>query len=197
MNGGFVDGPNASGGFREEDHPRDAEGKFAPGSGESDSDQGTGGDGAGDNSGATEFSVPPERIEMLDPHISTPNNIEDQAKFDELVSSMERNGWVGRPVIVEWAGEEDYEGIQAWTASHRLLAAQEAGLDEVPTVRLLPETLKWFDDEGYDKIDGSYLHNFIDDEDRLKALKQAGDHVAAAIMAKEIEQNELSWSRNK
>ena len=55
VHGGFVDGPGASGGllgggtggFHEEDHPRDAEGKFAPGAGGDDSGASGGGSGQG------------------------------------------------------------------------------------------------------------------------------------------------------
>lgn len=51
VHSGFVDGPNAGGGFHEEDHPRDSGGRFAPGA-HSDAGEGSGSSG-GSGSGST------------------------------------------------------------------------------------------------------------------------------------------------
>ncbi|HTS70655.1 MAG TPA: ParB/RepB/Spo0J family partition protein, partial [Terriglobia bacterium] len=47
--------------------------------------------------------------------------------FDELVADMTENGWQGRPLIVI-ERESDY---LAWTGSHRVAAAADAGLTTI------------------------------------------------------------------
>lgn len=48
--------------------------------------------------------------------------------LNELIESMEENGWNGRPLLVVDCGGE----YSALTGSHRIAAARKAELDEVP-----------------------------------------------------------------
>lgn len=54
----------------------------------------------------------------------------DQDHVDEIADSMRRNGWQGAPLVVL----PDY--AVSYTGTHRLRAAQNAELDEVPAVDL-------------------------------------------------------------
>jgi hypothetical protein len=56
------------------------------------------------------------------------HEVKDADKFNIIKSSMEQNGWQGRPLLV--VDMVDY--YQAFTGSHRLAAAQEAGIEEIP-----------------------------------------------------------------
>lgn len=52
----------------------------------------------------------------------------DKDKFQQLVEDMKENGWNGRPlVVIDCCGE-----YSALTGSHRLAAAREAELYEIP-----------------------------------------------------------------
>lgn len=51
------------------------------------------------------------------------HGVRDEEKLATLVESMRRDGWVGEPVLV-------VEGC-GWTGSHRVAAAQLAGIDVV------------------------------------------------------------------
>lgn len=53
------------------------------------------------------------------------NDVDDAEKLTALIASMEVDGWVGAPVVVD--------GDQAVTGSHRIIAARQADI-EVPTV---------------------------------------------------------------
>jgi len=52
----------------------------------------------------------------------------DKDKFQQLVEDMKENGWNGRPLVVIDCGGE----YSALTGSHRLAAAREAELYEIP-----------------------------------------------------------------
>ena len=72
-------------------------------------------------------------VEQLDPYeIRPPNMPTDMDKFDKILNSMEEEGWQGRPLVVIDEGE-NYYGL---TGSHRVEAAQQAGLDEVPVIKV-------------------------------------------------------------
>jgi hypothetical protein len=71
---------------------------------------------------------------LLDPNeIRTLNSPVNYQKFDGLITAMKKSGWRGRPVIVIET-EDEYIAL---TGSHRIAAAIEAGLDEIPCY-LLP-----------------------------------------------------------
>ncbi|MEU0236727.1 ParB N-terminal domain-containing protein [Nocardiopsis sp. NPDC006198] len=54
----------------------------------------------------------------------------DADHVNEIAASMETDGWQGAPLVVLG----DY--ARAYTGTHRLAAAEQAGLDEVPAVEL-------------------------------------------------------------
>lgn len=72
-------------------------------------------------------------------HIEAPHDASNDAKLEQLVESMRRDGWVGAPVVV--VDREDADPL-AVTGSHRIAAAREAGIDVpiVPLADLLAES---------------------------------------------------------
>jgi hypothetical protein len=90
------------------------------------------------------------------------HEVRDAEKLAALAASMEERGWNGRPIVVIDCG--DY--YQAITGSHRLAAANEAGLDEIPVAICETGTL-W---EDYDMTigdvhDGDYFATILADYD--------------------------------
>jgi hypothetical protein len=56
-----------------------------------------------------------------------------------LAESMRQRGWTGRPLL----GHLRNDGrVQAWQGMHRLAAAEDAGLTEIPMLLLSLEELK-------------------------------------------------------
>jgi hypothetical protein len=110
--------------FNESDHPRDDDGKFGSGSG-----------------GGENIKSEPENIksdgtykklstEKISPSKIEPvNEVQDKEKLKQLVSSMKKEGWKGRPIAVLSYGDQ----YQALTGSHRIFAARKAGI-KVPVV---------------------------------------------------------------
>jgi len=85
---------------------------------------------------------------------------------------MRKNGWQGRPLLViERESKEPW--YVAWTGSHRIAAAIDAGLDEVPCYvldeSLLPE-----------EVDAEWGH--VQDYERLAILRKTGDETAIRLM---------------
>ena len=66
-------------------------------------------------------------------YIEPLHEVRDADKLAELVASMEADGWTGTPVVVAGLGGGV---VRALTGSHRLQAAQDAGIDEVPVVSI-------------------------------------------------------------
>ena len=66
-------------------------------------------------------------------YIEPLHEVRDADKLAELVASMEADGWTGTPVVVAGLGNGV---VRALTGSHRLQAAQDAGIDEVPVVSI-------------------------------------------------------------
>lgn len=84
--------------------------------------------------------------------IIPPHEVRDQDKYASLVESMSEGGWLGRPVL---AYEDPGYGLRALTGSHRIAAANEAGI-RIPCLVLTDLT----DDEvvalrDADTIDGA------------------------------------------
>lgn len=106
------------------------------------------------------------------------NDIRNQELFDHLVSEFEDEGYTGRPVLIV---ENPDGGFKALTGSHRILAAQDAGID-IPAV-VIPQ-------EHFDDI------NFGDDDDGvafgLKRMAKENPDLkdAAKLMAIEIDRSE-------
>jgi uncharacterized ParB-like nuclease family protein len=71
--------------------------------------------------------IPPEKIMPI-------HGVQDQAKYEALVEAMRLEGWEGRPLLVVYRqGGASYR-YQALTGSHRLAAAREVGLKEIPAI---------------------------------------------------------------
>lgn len=87
-----------------------------------------------------------------------------------LAIDMKENGWKGRPLLVI-ERKDDY---LAWTGSHRLVAAELAGLKSVPCYVLQETelTAKGFDAE----------RGHVEDHERLEILKQIGNEEAFKLM---------------
>lgn len=86
------------------------------------------------------------------------HEVRDYEKLEQLVQSMETDGWSGRPLLVLTYGDNQY---YAMTGSHRLAAAQEVGV-EVPCY-IIEDTENT--DLLVDMFDASR------DEERLDALE--------------------------
>lgn len=105
-----------------------------------------------------------------------PVNKTDALKVEKIAESMRVDGWVGRPVLVVDKG--DY--LQALTGSHRIQAAELAGV-EVEYVELFSVD----DDEVADLV--YYLVNeAFDDSDRLATLEQLAEIDSRFTEARDI-----------
>jgi hypothetical protein len=107
----------------------------------------------------------------------TRHDVRNPAKVKEIAASMKRVGWKGRPLlVVEDAGKET-----AWTGTHRLAAAREAGLsmEQVPQVRVSADKLRA---AGYDVDELAALGK----KKRVEALRKAGETEAADLLQEEI-----------
>ena len=96
-----------------------------------------------------------------------------QRLLNELMADMLENGWQGRPLLVIERGA-DY---LAWTGSHRIAAARQAGLSTVPCYVLDQRKLSRL---GFDSESGHVM-----DYERLNILKRLGDETALHIMWEE------------
>lgn len=109
-------------------------------------------------------------IIYLDPWDTEPlHEVRNQRLFDYLAADMEEEGWQGRPLLVI----ETEHGYVAWTGSHRIAAAREAELKEVPCL-IVPE-----EDLG-PEYSARYGH--VEDHERLKILREIGNEPAAELM---------------
>lgn len=91
---------------------------------------------------------------------------------------MQANGWVGRPLLVI----ERVDGtFQAWTGTHRIHAARNAGLATIPCYVVREWKLI---EIGADALWG---HSF--DHHRLKLLHKTHDSMAIELMATETWSN--------
>lgn len=80
-----------------------------------------------------------KRTEYIAPEkLLPPHGVEEPKKLDRLIRSMEKKGWIGRPLV---GLDEDQNVIRLWTGSHRLAAALAAGLETVPVVLVTEEEL--------------------------------------------------------
>src|SRR5437868_2722841 len=107
--------------------------------------------------------IEPSRIKPL-------HDVRNQRILDELVASMLDQGWNGRPLLVIQRGANYF----AWTGSHRIAAAKEAGLQAVPCYVLQENRLPVTADYGH-----------VEDYERLKILSEIGDETAIHIMWQE------------
>lgn len=93
--------------------------------------------------------------------------------FHDLAADMEENGWKGRPLLVI-ERENDY---LAWTGSHRLAAAREAGFPSVPCYVIQERKLL---SKGFSAEEGHAL-----DYQRLAILREVGDEMGIYLMRQE------------
>lgn len=61
--------------------------------------------------------------------IQTLHAVKDQEKLNNIAEDMKVNGWNGRAIVVIDCANEGY---QALTGTHRINAAIEAGISEIP-----------------------------------------------------------------
>lgn len=96
--------------------------------------------------------------EMINPEYIVPINDTEDKKLSKIEESMEREGYLGRPILVLRISCNEY---QALTGSHRIQAAKDLLID-VPAVVIEQK-------EGYDYWDLAQARN---DEGRLFELKE-------------------------
>jgi hypothetical protein len=104
------------------------------------------------------------------------HDVRDPEKVTALATSMRENGWQGRPALVV-----SKDGVQvAWTATHRLEAARQAGLaaKDVPMVHVDGAALER---AGYDLDE---LTN-AGKKERIAALRASGQEEAARLLEDE------------
>jgi len=119
--------------------------------------------------------------DIVDPNgIEPPHGVRDIAKKEKLTENMEKNGWVGRPILVFDAGR----GNEALTGSHRIAAAKQAGI-EIPIYKIDESIGDYADKNGNTIFDAAYFEQ----EDIVKFLKKFGDKDAAKLMEQEIKAN--------
>lgn len=110
----------------------------------------------------------------LDPEEITPlHEARSPRHLRELVDDMRLNGWHGRPLLVI----ERENGYLAWTGSHRIAAAKEAGLTQIPCYVLSESELNA---HGFDAERGH-----VEDRERLAILRKVEDEVALSLMWQE------------
>ena len=114
--------------------------------------------------------IPVEQIRPAAPPGSGP-------KRDQLIESMQREGWIGRPLLL--VEVEDGEPYRALTGSHRCDAARKAPVPRIPCYII--ENTRWRDAElDFERI----LH--LSEPDRVAALLAAGFSDAAYLCQLEI-----------
>lgn len=117
-------------------------------------------------------------IQHIDPYrCQPPHGVRDTDKRNMLVRAMQEAGWQGRPLLV--IANED--GYVAFTGSHRIAAAQRAGLRTVPA--FVVDGSRW-SVERWEEVEA-----LRDDDDRMAYLKAKRLSRAAKLMAEEIAAN--------
>jgi hypothetical protein len=112
-------------------------------------------------------SIDPEEIDPL-------HEVRNFDLVDELAAAMKENGWEGRPLLLI---ERSSAGYLAWTGSHRISAARQAGLSAVPCYVIQERQLL---DHGFEADRGHVM-----DHERLEILRKIGDETALHIMWQE------------
>lgn len=91
------------------------------------------------------------------------HEIRDEKKLEHLIESMQSNGWQGRSLIVIDRGGNEQQAI---TGSHRLVAAEIAGID--PEYEEIEEPIDCDDDVA--ELFSILMNS--DDDERLNALEE-------------------------
>ena len=119
-----------------------------------------------------------DAVEFVNPkRIEPPHGVENKEKYNELVDSMKVEGWVGRPVLYYDIGR----GPEALTGSHRIAAAQKAGLSDIPADKVTGDMGDYGDEFGNSISELQTL----DAKEISKWLRNYGDETAANLMALE------------
>lgn len=124
------------------------------------------------------------KVRAVDPRSLEPVNDTDFDKVDRLAQDMTKNGWVGMPLVAV----DD----QALTGSHRLKAAEKAGLKEIPVVSVSREEIvQGARKAGFlDKSQGWEDLRVADEDAWLSILEATKNKAAAEIMRREVEHNQ-------
>ena len=110
-------------------------------------------------------------LQHLSPHDVEPLYLpRSNRQLGELVASMTAEGWLGRALLVIEADSIFY----AWTGSHRIAAAREAKLTEIPCY-VVPE-------ERIAQHGVTATRGHCDDSDRLAVIQKTGDDTAIFLM---------------
>lgn len=113
-------------------------------------------------------------FEDIDPwRIAPLHGVRQRKLLSQLVASMRRAGWRGRPLLVIEHGD-DYI---AWTGSHRIAAAREAKLDRVPCYVMAENALK--------RVGADAEWGHVEDQERLSIVVKTGDEAAINLMWQE------------
>ncbi len=109
------------------------------------------------------------------------HEVRDLNKFNEILTSMKKSGWIGRPLLLA----EGCNGLQALTGSHRLAAAKSLGMDAL-TYILDSDLLETFCEENDMTLDEI---TYFDEDKMLVALEKIGDKEAIEIYKIEREES--------
>jgi hypothetical protein len=134
-----------------------------------------------------------ERYELDPEALDTINEPFNEEHRQRLVASMRQSGWEGRELLVEEVRRYGSPQYFAWTGSHRVAAAIEAGLRTVPC-RLLSavEADDAFVKAGYVQYGYNSWRSAITgrhgpgDTHRLRGLEAAGLEDAARMLREEM-----------
>jgi len=122
--------------------------------------------------------------------IRPPHNVRDRKHLRRLYNLMSKDGWQGRPILVEKLhGEKNT--YQAWTGSHRITAAEMAILKQIPLYVMDDKLLEKHIRRGRD---GSMWNspdlNKSNDKIRWELLVRSGEKRGAALLQEEIMMNQ-------
>lgn len=136
--------------------------------------------------GSASAVLSPDQIKPL-------HDVRNQEKHAELVARLKKDGWVGRPILVEESNGRYY----AWSGTHRLAAATAAGID-VPVAFIDSDKVRTYLEENnypMDVVQSALVDATIDDDDRYKLLLEAGDYTGASMMNEELLSNDSTWNK--
>ena len=129
----------------------------------------------------------------ISPHKLNEVNKPYSARAETIAKRMRSHGWDGRRLLVEEVNNYGHPEYYAWTGSHRIEAAKQAGLTEIPCrVMTKKEADEAFESAGYDqngfpcwKQAVAYKHG-MGDENCLVGLECAGLAEPAEMLREEI-----------
>jgi len=87
-------------------------------------------------------------------------------QLEALITSMREFGWKGRPIVVA----DTQDGFVAFTGSHRLAAAKDAGVPSIPIIVMTPDEFHVAREAG------------VFQDDRMEALLAEGYRAIGELM---------------